>query len=111
MADTGGTIGVCSTSSELTDATIHYIDKSDEMSASNDPTITAEKGELVQVEDVEQDTLLLSHEEQFPIDPNAEEETQQFTFRAVLVGCILGGVIAASKSVLPDMSDIERLTS
>lgn len=35
----------------------------------------------------------------FPMDPDAPEE-QQFTFRAVLVGCGLGAVISASKYVL-----------
>ena len=32
----------------------------------------------------------------FPMDPDAPEE-QQFTFRAVFVGCALGAVISASK--------------
>ncbi|OQN99692.1 hypothetical protein B0A51_18823, partial [Rachicladosporium sp. CCFEE 5018] len=41
----------------------------------------------------------LSHEFQFPEDPNAPEE-HQFTFRAVFVGCVLGGVIAASNVYL-----------
>lgn len=41
--------------------------------------------------------LELSHEEQFPEDPNAIPETQQFTLRAVITGSLLGGVIAASK--------------
>lgn len=34
----------------------------------------------------------------FPVDPNALPE-QQFTFRAVFVGCALGAVISASKCV------------
>ena len=34
----------------------------------------------------------------FPLDPDAPEE-QQFTFRAVFVGCALGAVISASKCV------------
>jgi hypothetical protein len=38
-----------------------------------------------------------SHEDPFPVDEDAEQEDHQFTFRAVFVGCILGGVIAASK--------------
>ena len=63
----------------------------------------AEKGEMIQVSDYqdpdenENENLILSHEEQFPLDPNAQEETAQFTVRAVFVGCCLGGVIAASK--------------
>ncbi|KDQ62137.1 hypothetical protein JAAARDRAFT_121385 [Jaapia argillacea MUCL 33604] len=36
----------------------------------------------------------------FPEDPNAEPELQQFTFRAVFVGSILGGVISASNIYL-----------
>lgn len=33
----------------------------------------------------------------FPVDPDALPEEQQFTFRAVFVGCALGAVISASK--------------
>ena len=32
----------------------------------------------------------------FPQDPDAVEE-QQFTFRAVFVGCLLGAIVSASK--------------
>lgn len=53
---------------------------------------------------------ILSHEEQFPLDPNAEEETQQLTFRAVFVGCVLGGIIAASKYIESRRRDTRRLT-
>lgn len=80
-------------------------DISDGSRHSSDEHVVAEKGELFQVTDYEQEgedeneNLILSHEEQFPIDPNAQEETAQFTFRAVFVGCCLGGVIAASKYV------------
>lgn len=35
----------------------------------------------------------------FPVDPNAQEE-QQFTFRAVFIGCALGAVISASNVYL-----------
>jgi hypothetical protein len=67
--------------------------------SSSDPSVFAEKGDLVQIrEDEQQDEHIdFGHEEQFPIDPNVEEEEHQFTFRAVFVGCCLGGVIAASK--------------
>lgn len=103
MSTNGGAVGIASASQDVTDSTIHYIDK-DTKSASTEPSINVEKGEVVTVEPEEEDTLLLSHEEQFPIDPNADLETQQFTVRAVLVGCILGGVIAASKyTVKPSM--------
>lgn len=100
MTTVGGAIGISSGSEQVTNATICDIEKDSKSSSSNDPSLNIEKGEAINVknvEDVEEDHLLLSHEEQFPIDPNAEEETQQFTARAVLVGCILGGVIAASK--------------
>jgi hypothetical protein len=54
----------------------------------------------VRLIDHDQDNaLVFSHEDPFPIDPNEELETQQFTVRAVLVGSCLGGVITASKSV------------
>jgi hypothetical protein len=62
---------------------------------------SAEKGDVrvmdQDVSDGNDDLRMLSHEEQFPIDPDAPEERQQFTVRATLVGCMLGGVIAASK--------------
>ncbi len=35
----------------------------------------------------------------FPVDPDAPNEGQQFTLRAVLVGCALGAIISASKLV------------
>ena len=95
MSTVGGAVGVSSTADKLTESTIQAITQ-DSKSDSNDPGTLIEKGEVIDVDD---DTLLLSHEEQFPIDPNEELETQQFTFRAVLVGCLLGGVIAASKFV------------
>ncbi|TKA27774.1 hypothetical protein B0A50_04875 [Salinomyces thailandicus] len=44
----------------------------------------------------EEDHGLLFDEEQCSVDPDAQEE-QQITFRAVLLGSILGGVNAASK--------------
>ena len=93
----GGAIGTGSTST-LTDATINNIIKG-EKTGSSDPSINVEKGDIVTVDDADETIPILSHEEQFPIDPDEELETQQFTVRAVLVGCILGGVIAASKYV------------
>ncbi|KJA25455.1 hypothetical protein HYPSUDRAFT_160611 [Hypholoma sublateritium FD-334 SS-4] len=36
----------------------------------------------------------------FPIDPDEVEETHQLTFRAVFVGCLLGGVVGASNIYL-----------
>lgn len=91
----GGAIGTGSIPT-LTDATIRNIEKRE--TGSSDPSVLAEKGEANSTDTAEDEgTLLLSHEEQFPIDPDGEVEEQQFTFRAVIVGCILGGVIAASK--------------
>ena len=81
MSSHGGAVGIASTSSEVQESTIRYIEKAGEA-----------------------EHILLSHEEQFPEDPNADLETQQFTVRAVVVGCLLGGVIAASKYVLPSDS-------
>jgi hypothetical protein len=42
----------------------------------------------------------LSVSEPFPVDPTAPVEVQQFTVRAVLTGCCLGGLIAASNMYL-----------
>ncbi|EIN03515.1 OPT oligopeptide transporter [Punctularia strigosozonata HHB-11173 SS5] len=42
----------------------------------------------------------LSVFEPFPVDPTAPVEEQQFTVRAVLTGCCLGGLIAASNMYL-----------
>ena len=97
MSSTGGAIGISSASSELMDATIQYIN---EKLASNDTSTNVEKCEVTNFEYEEINTLLLSHEDPFPIGPNEEPETQQFTFRTVFIGCVLGGVIAASKSVV-----------
>ena len=62
----------------------------------SEPEGVNEKGNVVNISNrdstFEEEVLLLSHEEQFPIDPTAPEETHQFTFRAVFVGCCLGGV-------------------
>ena len=98
MSTAGGAIGISSTSDELAESTIQNIERDSKISDPNDASINLEKGEAIVVESTEENALLLSHKEQFPVDPNETEETQQFTVRAVLVGCILGGVIAASKS-------------
>ena len=74
--------------------------------SSRDESIAAEKGELFTItEDAQRTNSVfdanagLTHEEQFPIDPDAPEHEQQLTVRAIFVGCCLGGVIAASKLV------------
>lgn len=105
MSSNGGAIAAGSGSNDLVGATIDYIekDRSDSNPSEEDRSINVEKGEIIihnHEEDEEDTTYLLSHEDQFPIDPNEEPETQQFTIRAVLVGCILGGVIAASNVYL-----------
>jgi hypothetical protein len=104
MSANGGAIGISAVSQEVTESMIDSIKKDTKVS-SNDASINEEKGDLIDVDEREHDNYMLSHEEQFPEDPNGEIETQQFTFRAVLVGCILGGVIAASKSALPPFED------
>lgn len=65
-------------------------------------TVTSKEGHVLvatasRVDSLDPENHKLSHEFQFPIDPDAPEEEHQFTFRAVFVGCVLGGVIAASK--------------
>lgn len=102
MSNSGGAIGTGTATSELTEATIYNIEK-DIKSDSKDPSISVENGEIVDAGHNDDSVLLLSHLEQFPVDTvNEELETNQLTFRAIFVGCILGGVIAASKSALLD---------
>lgn len=106
MSNYGGAIGTGTATQEVEDFTVHEIEKDaidDRKGSSSDPSVIAEKGQMINVNPLETTTTnaseqeFLSHEFQFPIDPNAEEEKYQFTLRAVFVGCCLGGVIAASK--------------
>lgn len=89
------------TSHELQDYTIKGIAK-ETVASSSKTSDSIEKGDdlgydIQPVQSIDQgEVLMMSSDDPFPQDPNAEEE-QQFTVRAVLVGCILGGVIAASK--------------
>ena len=109
MSATGGAVGTTD-SSEVTGPTIHYIEK-DIKSDSNDPSIKEEQGEVVGLVNHDQDnTLVFSHEDPFPIDPNEELKTQQFTARVVFGDSCLGGVIAASKSVISCLSGELLLT-
>ena len=102
MSNTGGALATGTENAQLTHATILNIEK-DEKRGSADPSISIENGEVASSEANDDSVQLLSHLEQFPIDEvNEELETQQLTFRAILVGCMLGGVIAASKSVSLD---------
>lgn len=116
MSNQGGAMGIGSESYEVESSTVHEIEKDTlgREASSSDPSVQAEKGDIIDVNEDETDeneNLNLSHEEQFPIDPNAEEETHQFTVRAVFVGCCLGGVIAASKyAVLCESSRFPSIT-
>jgi hypothetical protein len=101
-------MGISSASDGLAQSTINSIEKEPIESSSKESDIGVEKGAAIALansvsvdsgDNEEEATYLLSHEEPFPLDPDAEEETHQFTIRAVLVGCLLGGVIAASKYV------------
>lgn len=56
----------------------------------------AEDGE----EDVAGTSRTINTDDPFPIDPHSPVEERQFTLRAVLVGCGLGAVIAASNVYL-----------
>jgi len=87
---------------EVDDLTINEEKHDAGAASSTDPSISAEKGEVYTITEDAQRTnsevpVILSHEVQFPIDPDAPEHEPQLTVRAILVGCILGGVIAASK--------------
>jgi hypothetical protein len=108
MVSSGGAVGMASALDKLTDSTVQYIDN-DNKSQSSDLATSLEKGVVVKTTSASVDnesgeiTYLLSHEDPFPIDPDEELVTQQFTFRAVVVGCLLGGVIAASRFVFPSL--------
>ncbi|KAK0270579.1 hypothetical protein LTR35_014115 [Friedmanniomyces endolithicus] len=105
MSNNGGALGIGSENLELENMTIKELEKDGYKNSSSEPSSVAEKGDVVDIYQTETNRTepeldILSHEEQFPIDPDAEEETQQLTFRAVFVGCCLGGVIAASNIYL-----------
>lgn len=102
MSSNGGALGIGSESQDVEEYTVHEIEKEKCKTSSSDPSLLAEKGEVAHISQEEDEDdhaaiVAFSHEEQFPLDPNAEEEIHQFTIRAALVGCCLGGVIAASK--------------
>ncbi|KAK3677521.1 hypothetical protein LTR78_002371 [Recurvomyces mirabilis] len=102
MSNQGGAMGIGSESHALEHATVIEIEKDSlDRKTSSDPSVRMEKGDVgVEEDEADENTYEFTHEEQFPIDPNYEEETQQLTFRAVFVGCCLGGVIAASNVYL-----------
>lgn len=94
MTDNGGAMGTGSVSTEIAKDTIKSLD-ADSPASSTD--IRMEKGDTFTVRERRGSTISITNDEPFPEDPDGEIETQQFTVRAVLVGCILGGLIAASK--------------
>lgn len=51
-------------------------------------------------EDESDTSRTINTDDPFPIDPHSPVEERQFTLRAVLVGCSLGAIIAASNVYL-----------
>ena len=102
MSANGGALGIGSASDDVQISTIKELEKESYDGSSNDRSMREEKGDMIEISQRNQSidegdgNQFLSHEEQFPEDPDAPEE-QQLTFRAVFVGCCLGGIIAASK--------------
>lgn len=97
MTSTGGALGTEADPHVARLTVDNIVHEKPDKYDSDDPSTSVENGDVHPLESDKDDTGFLSHEEQFPEDPSAELETQQFTARAVIVGCILGGVIAASK--------------
>lgn len=97
MTSTGGALGTETNAQLATLTADNIIHEKSHKYDSDDPSASVENGDVYPSGSDKDDAGFLSHEEQFPEDPNAEPETQQFTARAVIVGCILGGIIAASK--------------
>jgi hypothetical protein len=102
MAHNAGLASDSRVTTDLEESTVVDLEKTIDSPISLDRSLSIKNGEVL-VQSVsdgqvyDPDNNALSHEFQFPIDPDAPEELQQFTFRAVFVGCCLGGVIAASK--------------
>ncbi|KAF8552612.1 OPT superfamily oligopeptide transporter [Imleria badia] len=59
-----------------------------------------EVASVEQAEDDEFSPHTINTDDPFPIDPHSPVEERQFTLRAVLVGCALGAIIAASNVYL-----------
>lgn len=97
MTDYGGAMGT-GFNEDITKATI-AAELNDSPTGSHDPSASIEKGELSDWRERHASiaSIELTNNDPFPEDPDGEPELQQFTFRAVFVGCVLGGVIAASK--------------
>ncbi|KKY18358.1 putative oligopeptide transporter [Phaeomoniella chlamydospora] len=99
MSSNGGALGTGSYDEGVAKATVASMNDTSPISSS-DPNIAEEKGEVVSVRRMSVATSEYSTGDPFPEDPDSQEEAQQFTVRAVLVGCILGGVIAAANVYL-----------
>lgn len=72
-------------------------ESSDGLGQTND---IEKNGVMYEVRSQESDEATPSNLVPFPEDPNCQEEDQQFTFRAVAVGCALGSVVSASNIYL-----------
>lgn len=96
-------MGIMSESEVIHDLTLTGIEIDDSKPSSHEASISIEKGHIIErtvTEQSEHHLDAFSHEDPFPIAPGEEEEIQQFTVRAVLVGCLLGAVISASNVYL-----------
>lgn len=56
--------------------------------------------DIISYDSEEPQAQFINTDEPFPESPDAPIEEQQLTVRAVLVGCLLGGIIAASNIYL-----------
>ncbi|KAL8281027.1 hypothetical protein RQP46_006706 [Phenoliferia psychrophenolica] len=73
------------------------------LDASDDKNFGTEKGDgaaHILSEEQVKEVVVVNDGTPFPEDPNMEVETRQLTFRALLVGCILGFVVGASNIYL-----------
>lgn len=100
MSNTGGALGILSESETVQELTVDGIAKDDSKETSHQTSLNYEKGEVVELVAGQESYNELSHEFPFPVDADELEEPQQFTFRAVFVGCVLGAVISASNVYL-----------
>lgn len=102
MSNDAGAVGPTDGTQHVLEMTIEGIHRDDSKpSSSHDGSVQVEKGAVEELTtEVDNELDAFSHEHPFPPMVDAELETQQFTFRAVFVGCILGAVISASKYVI-----------
>ena len=69
-------------------------------SSRDDPSYDKDQAAHSAPHDAAGDIALINDGNPFPEDPNAPEETNQLTVRAVLVGSILGLIVGASNVYL-----------